>query len=542
MHGIGGTVPAVIEGSNQRHEQFVFWVLLSLLVWQVWSTPHLPTQDGPAHMASAQALLLYNSADHPWISRSFRVNTLPTPSWGAQLILVGFLKLFPAAVAEKLLASLYVLFFGFAVRYLLSAISKEAGSLSVLFLPFALNFLFHMGFYSFCLSLPLFLFVHGWWWRRRELRWFQVPTLMLWALLLWLAHPVTVVAAGLSLTSLVIFNAWIDGVGTPWEKISRIRRRLLPVLVSFSPAAVLVVVLRVLQGSVDSHWMPLLVRAQVLLLADVLSSFATREMFIGLAAAVAIVGLGVAALWRRRTRLEFRSEDGFAVSAAFCVVLFFLAPNRFTTEGGWSGGGLVSHRLSLFVFLLVLAWIASQSWGRAARHVMILGSALLVLGLMSSHRSVYPLAEQGFEDLAAADEVLRREEPFIFIGLSPYGPPGVRVSQKVRLFLHGGQRLAWGGDRVEWTNYQQRSGWIFPLRIREEVVASDLPHLPGRWGLLDLNEFDRLSPEPVGQILFWGLPPEPTPRLAPLFEQLQSRWVLKWVSPRGWTRVYVRKS
>jgi len=99
-------------------------------------------------------------------------------------------------VAEKLLLIGYVILLPVALRYALQAIHPASAFLSVLAFPLVHNFMLHMGFYNFAYSLPLYGFVLGYWLRHHDCLTLRTTlTLATLALLLYLAHPVSLVAA-----------------------------------------------------------------------------------------------------------------------------------------------------------------------------------------------------------------------------------------------------------------------------------------------------------------------------------------------------------
>ena len=96
------------------------------------------------------------------------MNPAVSPNWAGHLVLAGLMAFLPALLAEKIMLSAYLLTFPLAARYALGSIRSAARYLSILAFPLAYNWFFHMGFYNFCFSLPVFLLAVGFYIRHRS--------------------------------------------------------------------------------------------------------------------------------------------------------------------------------------------------------------------------------------------------------------------------------------------------------------------------------------------------------------------------------------
>ncbi|MBZ0112391.1 MAG: hypothetical protein K8J08_08030 [Thermoanaerobaculia bacterium] len=523
--------------SETRVERAVFWGLLSLYGAQIWSLPFVPTQDGPAHLATAEALRFIGDSSHPWLADVLEVSSLPTPMWGMSLVLSGLVHVLSAALTEKILVTGYLLTFGLAIRYALGVVSPKARFLSVLALPFAPNYLFHMGFYSYCFSVVLLLAMLGWWHRRRG-EGVSLGRLAGWGVLLWIAHPVTAVAGGMSLGLMALWNGWASSLERGLPALRAGVRNASWVALAFSPAALLVLWIRSLQGGATLHWFPMSVRWRVLAFSDVVGSFRPEELWVGFGITALPLFLTAFTLRRRWVEgLNPRGDDAFLMASLFCGALFFVAPNSATTPEGWTAGGFVSHRLSLLVPLLLLLWLGGQVWGRWIRATVVVAGAVFALMLMALHQPTYRRASTGFVDIAGASSALPPGSTFLWVDLAPYGPPGERISGKVRLFEHAGDRLSWTAEAVNLEANQYRSGWQFPLVFRPEVLAVPLPSI-SRGGV---SGFETVAEELIDHLVVWGLSSERGTATVPWLGSLESEWHRTWISPRGWTQVYSRR-
>jgi hypothetical protein len=141
-------------------ERLLFAVLTGACLIPVWLFRYLPTQDGPAHVANAVILRDYNTPGtrhHEF----FELGLEPFPNWTGHLLLAGLSCLFHPLIAEKLFASIYIVGFAYACRFFLASVRPSAVALAPLCLLFVYNRCFFMGFYSYCMSLPLTFLILG---------------------------------------------------------------------------------------------------------------------------------------------------------------------------------------------------------------------------------------------------------------------------------------------------------------------------------------------------------------------------------------------
>jgi len=158
----GESHPAVPSEAATRtpwHERAVFSALVIAYLLPVWLYRYLPTQDGPSHLANAVIVRDYGDLGthhHEFFELSYR----PFPNWTSHLALATLSRIAPPWIAEKILVTCYVLGFAFACRFFLAP-WPGAATLAPLCLLFVFNRCFFMGFYNYCLSLPLAFLILG---------------------------------------------------------------------------------------------------------------------------------------------------------------------------------------------------------------------------------------------------------------------------------------------------------------------------------------------------------------------------------------------
>ena len=139
---------------------WVFCGLVAAYLAPIWAFTYLPTQDGPSHLYNAiilRDLVLGNSV----YEKVFSLRLEFFPNWLSHILLAGLTLVMPALLAEKILASVYVVGFACGFRYFLRAFDKTRWEWTAIALLFVYNRCFFMGFYNFCLSMVLFWFTLG---------------------------------------------------------------------------------------------------------------------------------------------------------------------------------------------------------------------------------------------------------------------------------------------------------------------------------------------------------------------------------------------
>ncbi|HET6556481.1 MAG TPA: hypothetical protein VFG54_04145 [Prolixibacteraceae bacterium] len=155
-------LPKAVSGILSNDERIVFYLVLIINIAYLFYTRFYPSMDGPAHLYNSNLLkqLVLNNS---FISEFYRINPFPVPNWTGHFIL-SFFKLFlPGWLSEKMLLVLYISGMALSFRYLIKVLIPENLSLSVFIFPFIYTFLFHMGFYNYSLSFIFLFLTLGFW-------------------------------------------------------------------------------------------------------------------------------------------------------------------------------------------------------------------------------------------------------------------------------------------------------------------------------------------------------------------------------------------
>lgn len=492
--------------------RILYAILALAYLIPIWAVEYLPTTDGPAHTYNAWVLRqIDNRAEYPLFDRYYVIDARPLPNWLGHAVMAGLMRAVPPLMAEKLLASAYVLLFLTGAWFLAGAVDPERGWLAFLALPMACNRFFQMGFYNFCLGLALFLVTLGFWWRRRyrpDPAFAAALSGLL--LLLWISHLVAHALALIALGTLALLLALRGGP-----------KRHLMIL-----APQLLLPLWFVAGREwKLEWLPHQASAVWSYFLH-LQAVGAQRLWFGPVLVLAILVFLVLSLraWRRRTAPGpfWREEDAFLLLSALFAFLYFVAPDN------GLDGSLLKQRLSLIPWLVLLPWLAPDfgDWGRRGRTIAI--GALTVLAV--AHVT---LLVQGYRSM---DRDVRE----LLAGTAPIAPD-TRVlpllfdrsvsEPRLGAIDHAFAYAALEKGLVDWNNYEAASE-SFPVRFRPGVRPPASHLVEAYPGELDLAGFR----DEIDYVYCWKMLPgsEIARRIERHFDLVAELGAARLYARKGW--------
>ena len=146
-------------------------IIIALLVVHllpIWIFRYFPTQDGPSHIYNAYVLKEYHKHENYKLREVFKLNLALFPNWASHILLALLMYVFPPLVCEKILLSLCIGLLPLSLFYFLNAVDRGKTVFGLLGFLYAYNYMLQMGFYNFALSMPLFFFTLGYWWKHKD--------------------------------------------------------------------------------------------------------------------------------------------------------------------------------------------------------------------------------------------------------------------------------------------------------------------------------------------------------------------------------------
>lgn len=463
----------------------LFLTLTLLYVVPFWIVHYLPTVDGPCHTYNAWILRQHgNPQGYPLFQEYYQVNAEPYPNWLGHGIMALLMFVVPPLVAEKLLVSAYALTFLAGVWYLAGSV-RPGGSrwLAFLAFPFVFNFLFQFGFYNFSLSLALFPFILGFWWRHRERPGDPRYGVGI-NLLLWLCYFSHILSFGLSLLAIAVL--WLATL-----RRDNWRRHLLHIP-ALAPQGFLPIWYFSTEGgeTLASYW-PFRRLLRYFVEIGALATFDEAQVWLAEGLAWTFLLLLLLTLWREgRRRWSWREEHAFLLLAVVFTLLYFVSPE------GMSGGTMLKNRLCLYPYLILIPWLAPGAGERTRR---IGAAALAVVALLN------------LGDVARWYRVLSGDMEAYLAGLAPV-EPNSRVlplffahdahGAKVDVLGHAMGYAALARGLVDWDNYEAASTH-FPTQFRDSVPWPPIADLEAEPERLRMKVWRQRA----DYVYAWRLPP-----------------------------------
>jgi len=524
----------------------LFFMLLVLHLLPIWLMPFFPTQDGPVHVHTASVLRYYFDPDFSVFQEYYALRRSFDPNWIGQLLMGSLMYFFSPLVAEKLLLSLYVITLPLSIYYVLLAINKHSIFLALLAFPFIYNYSLHMGFYNFCLSLSLFFFLLGYWLRHyNALNTAKILILSLLTLVLYFSHLVSLAAAGITLASLVLWGALVHGTHTTGSfsrKTETVwtdsRQGFLALVIVFLPAGVLLAeyVFRNWGGtSVLPSIQEIISRFINLGGGSELVSYSYREVWPAVALHLIIFGLSFYILFRRFKERRIQFGDGFLIAAVIFLSLYLFLPS------GMLGGTILQPRLALYIFLLLILWLGTETYSPRLRWGVQAATVVIAVGLLSLNTAKYWQLQPYFAEYASVKDKVEPNRVLLPLNFSPWGQltDEYKLSTRVQPFLHAQGYVTAMANLVDLDNYQAATNYF----LIKWAMPGNERNVTDEEGHIDFGLYEKRSGKAIDYVLLAGMREDHRTKesVKALFEQLADRYELIHVSsPTGFAQLYRR--
>ncbi len=350
---------------------------------------YFPTQDGASHIYNSYVLKEYHKHENYRLREVYKLNLTLFPNWTSHILMASLMYVFPPIICEKILLTLCIGLLPLSLFYFLRGVEEASPLFGLVGFIYAYNYLLHMGFYNFVLSMSLFFFALGYWWRHRS-KPSTTSIVVMYVLLLvtYLTHFHSYSLLIISLTFFAIFSSVYDTLHKTWgykeistandktlvNRLKVIATTLKPTLIflgSMLPAYFIMFAYYLTKrGKGGNHkgfeWLK-----DYFLSMKSLVAFRDDHILIG---RVLLVVFAIAFLltvidrvrqiydWRRSKELERPGErlwtsivtrrDGFLLMAGAITGMYFIFP--------WSsyGGGWINDRFHIYIFLVLLPFFS----------------------------------------------------------------------------------------------------------------------------------------------------------------------------------------
>ena len=549
---------------------FVGMTVLSLV--PIWAFTYFPSQDGPAHLNSVAVLMTLESggAEAGVLEAFYKTQWASTQQWVSTnqlvfLLLQGLGTFLPLLIAEKVVLTLYAVGLPLAT---LAAVRWARGAPYAALLSFPLVFTLplYMGFYNFCLSLPLFVLCVGLYYAF-SLRpgWKRGVALSLLLVALYLTH---IVAAASAVMVIVVATFMHMVMAKDRREVRRQGTALLTLLPSGTfiltfllffrqysarPAAPDVTLgnqlTRFVSGFIDRVGGLLSPYAKVTYLLD---GFSAADRLYTVPYFGLLFLLSVLALFQLVKRGTLRRYLPHLAATLFFIVLLAVVPERYGSLGWLPGRFLPVTCLVLIVGLSVTlsrSTVPRTVW-RGASVVTLLVVGVSTFYRLPVHAQLNAVIDDYVEGMASVppDSVvlpLQLASRYQHEGLKP-----MLRSAKFNALAHAAGYATLDAPFVNLRNFEPARPY-FPLQytpFKDPRIYLSPDDQPSRYGQppfhLDLNAYADHAGKPVDYVLVWGDPDllGDTPGVEDLYRQLANEYIaVEPTNPSTLMHVYKRK-
>lgn len=532
---------------NRSLEPFIFLLLVLLALLPIWSVSFFVTGDGPCHLYNSKILLDWWRGEALDFYKPFYfLNPNFDPNWLTNLIQVPLLMLFPAPTAEKIFFSFYILLFAGGFRFLCRQINPESVFLSNLGILFAWNHIVMMGFLNNSLSLALWFWALGFWWKYRHSR--SVLALLGQAVLfflLYLAHPIGLFFMALSIIAMILGQFWFQLKISDWTTAGKtLLTQGFKVFLLNLPGLILFAQFLLKREWRAEEGPSALKILDNLLRLTALINLIRAETMVAVLVSVSCIALfawGIRLRWQER---KWKETDGLLIFAgiAFGVILF--------PPSSLSGGLEVPLRMVMIPFLALLMWMATVNFSALVQRTAMGVALLLMGGFLWVRLPVHWAASDYAEEVYSMRYQIQDQSRILVLNYDWNGhtPEGKMIADKIWLFTHVDCYLGAQSSLVISDNYEANY-WYFPtvahwetnMYLQTDKDGIYFDHRPPRADILSYKR--RTQGQDIDYVLMLSPMPEfaQHPYTLEIMEQLKQAYVKVSTTELGRAVLYKKK-
>jgi hypothetical protein len=145
------------DAFGERIARVVFYFLIVVLLYPVFSLDFIVSHDGPSHIYNSVIIrqLLYGREIADYF---LNLKLFPEPNWIGHFILIILQYFVSPQVADKIFIGAYILFFPLFFRALLNKINPESTILAFFAFPFIYSLFLFLGVYNFLAGITILIY------------------------------------------------------------------------------------------------------------------------------------------------------------------------------------------------------------------------------------------------------------------------------------------------------------------------------------------------------------------------------------------------
>lgn len=345
-------------------EKKVFYAILILNILLLFSVRFYPSMDGPSHLYNSNLIGHLIIEDSSVLDNYFILSNAILPNWIGHFVLSLFNIFIPAWLAEKALLVLYLLGISVSFRFLIKQLCPENIILSVFIFPFAYSFLFHLGFYNYCLSFIFLFSTLAYWIKNYESEiYLKYIILFILLLLTYFSAILTFFFLGLCLGLFTISYSFKNYRSNNYSlTVKRIAGELILLFLTSLPCLIFSIIfinsvafLHSKEYITTVELLKWLNDVRCIIVYNYIGEEKLTEQFLHIAVAIVSISLFI-----RFYNIKYLAHrDVFRISDVLIIPLIFTLILMFTVPNG-SNAGMMSDRYCLLAFIFFITWVSSQ--------------------------------------------------------------------------------------------------------------------------------------------------------------------------------------
>jgi len=190
-------------------------------------------------------------------------------------------------------------------------------------------------------------------------------------------------------------------------------------------------------------------------------------------------------------QIKLDHRDYFLLISALILILYFFMPSSA------GGGGLITDRLSLFPFLVILPWFSVK---QSKIHKNILLAFVLILCIVNVvYVSYYYITlDRDIKEFVSKVDLIEKNKVILPLPLDPYGK-----SYRIGVFFNSFGYYCLSNGGISLGNYEAGTSY-FPVRYKGSFERPPLVTVLHAPRTLDIAKYASL---PIDYVIIWGTDP-----------------------------------
>jgi hypothetical protein len=375
----------------------------------------------------------------------------------------------PPLIAEKIFVTIYILLVPLSFFYFYKAVDKRLWFFGFLGFLFSYNVLFHLGFYNFALSVPLYFFILGYWWKNREsLLWREGLILNGLLVFTYFSHLFSFALALLSISLLAFFSAIL--VCSEYKSIKE-RFWMFALSILWLVPSYVILLLNILLNPEEKvkTYTPLkelwnyFISIKSLVYFNDKYVIVSRVLLVFMALCfLSTIFIMIWSIIGKKGKIKdiiFNQRFGFLILFGVVTALYFKIP--------WAYGppAWLNDRANLFIFPILTAWFAF-SYPKWLKVGMIAIIVILSLWHLSLTIYDYNLLNKDMKEFTSGVGLIEDDSAISILTNDYFFAPNHGTLKYLSPFFHDTCYYCFGNGSHYVANYEPKYVY-FPLRYRE---------------------------------------------------------------------------